>query len=229
MRIHDITVTIRAGQTPVWPGDPQVERTLIWQIGERSTANVSHLALSAHTGTHVDAPVHFIAGAAAVETLDLNMLIGPCRVCTIETGGKHIGAGDLTSLALPPSTRRLLLKTANSRLWARSPAVFQNDFVALTADAAQWIVDHRIGLIGIDYLSVEPLENAPPIVHRTLLGAGVILLEGINLTDVPPGAYTLVCLPLKIAGSDGAPARAILIEDERGNDEGHRQVLCLGA
>jgi arylformamidase len=213
MIVHDITVAITPGCVPVWPGDPQPERTLIWQMANNSAANVSLLTMSAHTATHVDAPIHFIPGGAGMERLDVSVLVGPCRVAALDTGKRHIAAADLNALALPAGTQRLLLKTSNSQLWQQHGAAFQHDFVALTADAARWIVEYGIRLVGIDYLSVEPFDNAEPVVHRTLLGAGVIVLEGIDLTGIEPADYLLACLPLKVVGSDGAPARVVLISE----------------
>ena len=212
MRIHDITVGIAPGMA-IWPGDPPVERRLVWKIGQGSTANVSHLSMSVHSGTHVDAPIHYIPGGASVESLPLDALVGPCQVCEIDTGRETISAGDLEALGLPAQTQRLLVKTSNSALWGRSERTFQPRFVSFSTEAARWIVDHGIRLVGIDYLSVEPLDAPEPVVHRTLLAAGVIPLEGVNLSAIVPGEYMLVCLPLKLAGSDGSPARVILMED----------------
>lgn len=212
--IHDITVTLGAGRTPLWPGDPPTERSLVWQIGAASDANVSRLSMSVHTGTHVDAPYHYLADGAGADTLDLNVLVGPCCVCAVQPAGALIAASDLAALHVPATCRRLLLKTRNSSLWAASGATFTADFVSLAPDGAAWIVQHGIRLIAIDYLSVEPPGCTAPVVHRTLLAAGVVILEGIDLSAVAPGSYTLACLPLKLAGSDGAPARAILIEQQ---------------
>jgi len=211
--IHDISLPLAPGRTPIWPGDPPLERTLAWRIGDASDANVSRLSLSVHTGTHVDAPLHYIEDGASVDALDLSVLVGPCRVSAVPTVGNIIQASDLGALQLPAGVQRLLLKTRNSSLWAQHAGAFQSRFVSLSPEAAQWIVQRGIRLIGIDYLSVEPVDCAEPVVHRTLLAAGVIPLEGIDLTGITPGSYTLVCLPLRIEGSDGAPARAILIED----------------
>jgi len=211
MRIHDITLTLRPG-IPVWPGDPSFTRTLIWQMGPTGPANVSQVTMSVHTGTHVDAPIHFIADSPGVEMLPLDALVGPCLVCAVHPAGRLIAAEDLDALSLPVGTERLLLKTTNSDIWRRQGAAFSSDFVALSAEGARWIVEHGIRLIGVDYLSVEPFDNKEPVVHRTLLAAGVIALEGVDLGAIAPGGYTLACLPLKLAGSDGAPARAVLIE-----------------
>jgi arylformamidase len=163
-------------------------------------------------GTHVDAPAHFIPGGAGIESLDLNVLIGPALV--VEAGQvQAISAEVLDGLAIPAGTQRLLLRTANSRLWRRPENQFVEDFVAITADGARWLVEHGVRLVGVDYLSVAPFHDLVPT-HQILLSAGVIPVEGLDLSHVEPGPYQLICLPIKMAGSDGAPARAVLITEE---------------
>jgi arylformamidase len=210
-RLHDITVAI-GPQMPSWPGDPTFESRLVDAISEGEAANVSWIGLGAHCGTHVDAPLHFFQGGAAVESLPLDVLVGPCVVAELPATAA-IRAPDLAALSLPPGATRLLLKTTNSGLWHSGDTTFRADFVGLAPDAADWVVNQGIRLLGIDYLSVEPYP-APREhpVHKTLLAAGVVLLEGTNLSGVAPGAYLLVCLPLKLIGLEGAPARAILLE-----------------
>jgi len=175
-------------------------------------ANVSQLETDVHIGTHVDAPWHFVSGGKTVEQLSLEVLIGTAVVAHLPQINA-VTPEDLEALALPPNTQRLLLRTRNSQLWANKVSEFQTDFVALTADAAQWVVNQGIQLIGVDYLSVQRYYDSP-LTHEILLGAGVVIVEGLNLTDVTPGLYDLVCLPLKLVGSDGAPARAVLIEKD---------------
>ena len=211
LRVHDISVTVFPGM-PSWPGDPTFESRLVDAIARGEAANVSWIGICAHTGTHVDAPLHFFQDGAAVDSLPLDALVGPCIVAEVPVTGV-ICAADLAALNLPAGMTRLLLKTPNSSLWRSSPTAFRPDFVALTPDAAAWVVRRGIRLLGVDYLSVEPYP-APREhpVHKTLLGAGVVLLEGIDLSAVQPGGYVLVCLPLKLAGLEGAPARAILLE-----------------
>lgn len=213
MRIYDITVPIAEGM-PVWPGDPLVQVATLKDSPTPNSSHVSLLSLSTHTGTHVDPPMHFIRGGATVDTLPLDVLVGPCLVRALAPEDLGITAAHLEALDLPPGTRRLLLKTRNSAFWAEQPHCFREDFVALTGDAARWLVERGIRLVGIDYLSVELFHKSAPVVHTTLLAAGVIALEGVDLSRVAPGAYTLVCLPLKIAGGDGSPARAILMQEE---------------
>ncbi len=208
MIVHDITLAITP-TLPVWPGDPPVHLTQPAHLDRGDEFTLTRLDISAHTGTHLDAPAHFIAQGATVETLDLNVLIGPCRVVEVVTPG-HVTADVLATLAIPAGTTRLLLKTRNSRLWEQAEQDFCEDFVAIAADGAQWLVDHGVQLVGVDYLSVAPFDDPAPT-HRILLGAGVIAVEGLDLSAVEPGAYHLICLPLKIGGSEGAPVRAVLI------------------
>ncbi len=209
MKIYDITVPI-SPQMPTYPGDPKVSIEPLLQIANGDNANVSLLCMGDHTGTHVDPPVHFIPGAETVDRLDLNTLFGTVRVADMTGVVGAITPQDLENLKLPPSVIRLLFKTRNSFAWGREE--FDRDYIGVSWDAAQWLVDHQIRLVGIDYLSVEVYQALQPNTHRTLLGAGVIIVEGLNLKDVPPGDYTLACLPLKIKNGDGGPARAILLQ-----------------
>lgn len=210
MRIYDISVTIREGM-PVYEGDPGVHLDRVLEMARGAPANVSHLDLGVHTGTHVDAPIHFIPGGSGVEALPLDALIGRARVVEF-TGPQHVTAADLEGLRLADGVERLLLKTRNSRLWQEASG-FRRDFIALAPDAARWIVERALKLVGVDYLSVEPYGSQDFRTHRTLLQAGVVIIEGLNLDGIAPGDYLLACLPVKLAGCDGAPARAVLIAD----------------
>lgn len=210
MKIYDISVPIHP-QLPVWPGDPQVVLERYRRLSKGDSSNDSRLACSVHCGTHVDAPAHFIENGATVEQLPLDILVGPATV--IEFPEIDMITPDLLeTLRLDSQTERLLLKTKNSDLWSDPDHEFNPNFVALSAESARWVVNSRIKLIGIDYLSIQMFKETEPVTHRILLGAGVIILEGLNLQAVKPGTYQLICLPLKLAGRDGAPARAILIE-----------------
>ncbi len=210
-RIHDISLTL-SPSLPTWPGDPPVELARISKMEEGADANVTRLGGTVHIGTHVDAPYHFLGGeAATAESLALEVLIGPARVVSLLEIEQAVTAADLEAAGIPPGVTRLLIKTRNSELWARGESEFRDDFIALEASAAEWVVARGVRLVGVDYLSVAPFR-APVPTHRILLQAGVIALEGLDLSAIEPGEYTLYCLPLKIAGSDGAPARAILIE-----------------
>jgi arylformamidase len=209
MRIHDISIGI-APVMPVWPGQPAVELNRLQEIGPGSHANVSRLALSVHTGTHVDAARHFVADGAGVETLPLEILTGRALVINLPRADR-ITAAILDKAKIPPRTRRLLIRTRNSNWWKNTDSEFHTDFVGVAADAAQWLVDHKVELIGVDYLSVAPWKESYDT-HRILLLAGVVVVEGLNLLNIKPGRYDFTCLPLKLMGCDGAPARAILTE-----------------
>ncbi|WP_434222655.1 cyclase family protein [Limnospira platensis CENA597] len=174
-------------------------------------ANVSQLDTDVHVGTHVDAPCHFIESGTAVEDLSLDVLMGVAYVAELPEV-QAVTALDLEKLNLPPKTTRLLLYTTNSQLWQDNVTEFNKDFVALTADGAQWLVDKGIRLIGVDYLSVQRYHDST-LTHEILLKAGIIIVEGLNLTNVAAGMYQLVCLPIKLVGSDGSPARAVLIKE----------------
>jgi arylformamidase len=183
----------------VYPGDPTFSIDRAMSLAGGDIANVSQMELGVHTGTHVDAPRHFFDGAPAVETLNLDVLVGPAVVVEVA------GPGDIGPDAVVEGAERLLFKTRNSE--AAPEDDFYEDFASISPEAATRLVEAGVRLVGVDYLSVGSVET-----HETLLRAGVIAVEGLDLREIEPGAYTLVCLPLKIVGSDGAPARAILID-----------------
>jgi arylformamidase len=193
---------------PVWPGEKQPKITRLRTMEEGSHSTVSGLDCTVHTGTHVDAPAHFVIGATTVDRLPLDTLVGPAYVAHFP-GAEVVRREDLEKCGMPEGTKRLLIRTRNSELWKRGEKEFDNDFVALSDDAAKWVVEQGIILFGIDYLSVHHLKEGENV-HPILLRAGLVLLETINLSDVKAGEYELVCLPLKLAGCEGAPARAIL-------------------
>jgi arylformamidase len=208
MRVYDISVGISA-ELPVWPGDPAVRLERVSHIAEGANANVSHLACGVHVGTHVDAPVHFIDGQSGVEDLSLRVLNGRAYVVHLPKVDL-IGVEALERANIPARTRRVLFKTRNSKLWERGETEFQEDFVGIDAGGAAWLVKKGVQLVGVDYLSVAPFGNSREP-HKIFLEAGVVIVEGLDLSAVRPGRYSLHCLPLKLLGSDGAPARAILI------------------
>jgi arylformamidase len=210
MVIHDISLPI-SETLVVWPGDPAIRITQPSHLDKGDKATVSRLDMGAHTGTHVDAPCHFIQGGLGIDSLDLNTLVGPALVVDVPVNG-NLSVEVLKGLAIPPQTQRVLFRTSNSKLWAKGEPAFSKDFVGITADGAQWLVDFGVRLVGVDYLSVAPFGQSVPT-HQTLLNAGVIIVEGLNLSAIRAGIYTLVCLPLKLVGIDGSPARSILIED----------------
>ncbi len=207
MDIIDISLPLSGG-LPHWPGDPPFEHTFVERINDENDANVSKIATGVHIGTHVDAPLHFVKGGSTVERLSLDVLVGPALVVDLP-GVEAVTADVLDGLGLPEGVVRLLFRTDNSALWSNMAAGFQEDFVALTADAAEWVVEKGIQLVGVDYLSVQRFHDGPET-HQILLGAGVVIVEGMDLRAVTPGPYELICLPLKIVGSEGAPARAVL-------------------
>jgi arylformamidase len=210
MPIHDISLSISESLI-IWPGDPGVKITQPYHLDKGDVATVTRLDMGAHTGTHVDAPAHFVPGGLGVDALDLDVLVGPALVVqALEAAA--LSADLLRGLAIPPDTERVLFHTRNSDHWARGEREFDKDFVAITEDGAHWLVGRGVRLVGVDYLSVASFDELVST-HQILLRAGVIAVEGLNLSGVAPGMYQLVCLPLKIAGSEAAPARAILIEE----------------
>lgn len=208
MKIYDITIPVHPGMA-VWPGDSGVEIKRVSKIEMGDSANVSHLALGAHTGTHVDAPYHFVPEGIPLDQVPLDRFVGPVWVVEI-AGVGLITAAHLEAAAIPKEAERVLFKTDNGLIWDRADDGFAQDFVALSPDAAEFLVDRDLLLVGIDYLSIAPYGDSTPT-HQVLLGAGIVVLEGIDLRGVTPGAYNLYCLPLKLVGVDGAPARAILV------------------
>ncbi|NOZ48637.1 MAG: cyclase family protein [Chloroflexi bacterium] len=211
MKIYDITPPI-SSQLVVWEGDPAIELTHVSHLEHGDISTVTALRMGAHTGAHVDAPCHFVAGGASTESLDLQTLVGPALVVDVR-GQTQITAAVLESLHLPAGRQRLLFLTDNSTRRLLADPVFHRDYVALTADAATWLVQYGLKLVGIDALSIAPYDQ-PQATHYILLQAGVIVVEGLSLQNIHPGAYELYCLPLPLVGSDGAPARAILIESD---------------
>jgi len=174
-------------------------------------ANVTRISAAVHLGTHVDAPHHFLNDGRTVESLPLDVLTGPCYVTQLPDAIEAITAEVLDRTEITSDMKRVLFGTRNSHLWSKGESQFQTEFVAITEDGAEWLVERGIQLVGVDYLSVAPYGDSVPT-HTVLLKAGVVVVEGLNLSQVVRGFYELYCLPLKIAGSDGAPARAILIQ-----------------
>lgn len=212
--IHDVTLPISTA-LPIWPGDPPTRLDAVASLAAGDLAQVSLLQMGTHTGTHLDAPMHLLANGASVDRFPLERLLGSAWVCRVPPDVSLVDSDVLEMAGIPEGTRRLLLQTANSELWNRSPWAFVEDYVALAQDGAQWIVDHSIELLGIDYLSIDPFESEDLPAHRTLLTNGVVVLEGLDLRDiVPDRCYYLLCLPLSLLGADGAPARALLIDGD---------------
>ena len=204
--IMEISLPVRPGM-PVFPGNPDVALGLQQSMEAGDEANLSFLALGVHTGTHVDSPFHFLPRSATTDEMPLDTMIGEANVLDATSISGHVGTAALRSLPIPDGCTRLLVKTTNSELWSKQD--FSSDFQGLTADGAAYLVERGIALIGWDYLSIGPYGDATET-HRVLLEAGVVILEGIDLRGVEPGGYELICLPLLLKGSDGAPARAVL-------------------
>jgi len=211
MKIWDISVTI-SPTLPTWPGDPKAIVERVSAIAKGANANVSRMDMGVHTGTHVDAPLHFIDGTSAVEAMNLEVLIGPARVVQVGDEVNVITREVLEGLDIPASTSRLLFKTRNSYYWANQVQEFQTDFVGIDESGSKYLVEKGVRLVGVDYLSVAPYKQSRPT-HQILLGANIVIIEGLDLSAIQPGEYQLICLPLKIEGSDGAPARAVLIRE----------------
>lgn len=210
-RITDISLPVGPDML-VWPGDPAVAVEPIARLAAGDPANVSELRLGSHTGTHVDPPAHFLPGGATVDQLPLDALVGEAVVADLTAEPGPIGPAELDRLALDGGVVRLLLKTANSALWHGGGTAFPDRYVALSPEGARWVAGRGIRLVGTDFLSIEERGAPGHPTHVTLLSAGIVILEGLDLAAVEPGRYTLVCLPLRVAGGDGAPARAVLIE-----------------
>ena len=211
MKIYDISMTIQKDM-PVWPGDHDViiERSMNMEKGDSNNLSVMHMGV--HTGTHVDAPNHFLIDGSRMDDMPLDVLIGPAQVVVIPDEVGLITAADVRAAGLADGVTRVLFKTRNTHWWEQGEKKFQKDFVALDASAAQELVDRGVRLVGLDYLSIAPFGNSV-ITHQTLLRAGVVLLEGADLSQVPAGQYTICCLPLKLGGAEGAPARTVLLAD----------------
>jgi arylformamidase len=202
----DISIALASGMVH-WPDNPpvQIERMLALDRGD--AANVSRLSMGAHTGTHMDAPIHFVPGGVGIDALPFAATIGPARVIAIDDP-VAIRPEELLPHTLQAG-ERVLFKTRNSsRDWARQP--FIEDFVYIAQEAARYLAAQQVRTVGVDYLSVGGYARDGAATHGALLTAGIWIIEGLDLSAVAPGAYDLICLPLKIAGCDGAPARALL-------------------
>ena len=207
-RIYDISVPIRSGGL-VYPGNPEVEITLQQAVAKGAGANVSSIRFGSHTGTHADAARHFFDDGQSVDRIPLERLIGPALLLSFPDDLRAIGAADLRNHDLKGRTR-ILLRTRNSALLSQKE--FVRDYTYLAPDGAQYLVDNGVELVGIDYLSIEQFHSGHHMTHRILLGRSVVILEGLDLSVPAPGEYELICLPLRIEGCDGAPARAVLIK-----------------
>ncbi len=202
----DISVTLRNGLVS-WPGDPEPRIERVHNMDNGDPANLTHLNMSAHTGTHMDAPLHFIKNGQGIDQLPLNAVIGEARVIEIEDT-VSIRPSELHRHSIARG-ERILFKTANSKHdWTNAP--FLENFVYISTEAGRYLVDCGVQTVGIDYLSVAGYKRNETELHRILLDAGIWVIEGLYLSKVRAGHYELICLPLKIAHGDGAPARAFI-------------------
>jgi len=208
MKIYDISVTLGADAVN-WPELPIYQRELVSEMARGDEAVVSKLTMVCHVGTHIDTPSHFIAGARTLDDYPIERWIVPAQVIDIKDK-QSVKPAELAGLDIKPG-EAILFRTDNSRSGRSCNGVFSEQYVFISPEASDMLVEKKVGLVGIDYASVDgfPLGDAPA--HYKLLGGDILLLEGINLKDVPPGKYTLYCMPLKLSGAEGAPARAVLV------------------
>jgi arylformamidase len=208
-RIYDVSITVRTGGL-IYPGNPVTSITPQQAISQGAGANVSRLDLGSHTGTHVDAPKHFFDDGAGVDTMSLDVLMGPARLLEFSDSVMSVGEAELRQHDLIGVTR-VLLKTRNSAWLASGSSEFHPDYTYLAPDGAAYLAGLGVKLVGVDYLSVEQFHSGHHMTHRTLLERGIVIVEGLLLSEPPAGTYELRCLPLKLGGLDGAPARAVLV------------------
>jgi arylformamidase len=207
-RFYDISVPVRTGGL-VYPGNPEIVIEAQQAISKGAGANVSRITFGSHTGTHVDAAKHFFDDGQTVDEISLERFIGPALVIAVDDSLMSVSARDLESHELGQHTR-VLIRTRNSS-FLHEPD-FHRDYTYLAPDGAEYLVSRGVQLVGVDYLSIEQFRSGHHRTHRTLLENSVVIVEGLNLRDIVPREYELVCLPLRLEGLDGAPARAVLIE-----------------
>jgi len=224
MKLIDVSVKLNRN-LPIWPGSKgfKIEQCNSIAIGDEN--NVSVLTCDVHTGTHIDAPFHCLRNGKKIEDLEITRLIGEAFVAFLPEIDV-ITPNDLHGLKLPKTTRKLLLKTKNSLLWANSKGHFYEDFVALTKESAVWLVEHGIDVLGIDYLSIQLYKDKGQDTHLVLLENDVIIIEGLNLLQVEPGLYELICLPLALENIEAAPARVILRQFDNTNIRTFERDSC---
>jgi arylformamidase len=206
-RLYDVSRPLHDGGT-IYPGDPEIRFRPHSSIARGDPSNVSALALGSHSGTHIDAPSHFVPGGETVDRVPLERLIGPAVLLDLRDAGAAVGAAELARQDLR-GQRRVLLRTRNSALPAG--AGFTRGYCALALDGAEYLLERGVELVGIDALSIEAFGSEDYPVHHLLLGRGVVIVEGLDLSVVPAGLYRFICLPLRLEGLDGAPARAVLV------------------
>ncbi len=214
-RIIDVSVGL-GPDLLIWPNNPPLQIIPTTRVSRGDASNVSEIRLGSHTGTHIDPPAHFDEDGVSAEGMPLEVLLGPAVVADLTAVERSIEPSDLAGVGLPEGTTRLLLRTRNSSMWGMPPRPFTTEYVSVSPAGAAWIVDHGIRLIGVDFLSVERFRAEGRPTHRTLLDADVVIVEGLDLSAAHAGEYWLACLPLRLIGGDGAPARAVLIAEQDG-------------
>ena len=207
-RIHDISLPVRSGGL-IYPGNPEIAIEPQQAISRGAGANVSRISFGSHTGTHVDAAKHFFDDGQTVDHVELSKLIGPAILIAVDDGLASVSADELKRHDLGKHTR-VLIRTKNSSF--NTQTGFRQDYTFLAPDGAEYLVDRGVELVGVDYLSVEQFHSGHHRTHLTLLGKSVVIVEGLNLEGIQPGEYEFICLPLRLEGLDGAPARAVLID-----------------
>lgn len=205
--IYDVSLPVRTGGL-VYPGNPGIVIELQQSIAAGAGANVSRVDFGSHTGTHVDAPRHFFNDGIGVDRLALDVLMGPALLVHVDDGARAVTDAHLRAAGVE-GHQRVLLRTRNSGF--NRDTTFVPDYTYLDPDGAAYLVSVGVKLVGVDYLSVEQFHSGHHRTHRTLLGAGVIIVEGLALSDPPAGSYDFRCLPLRLTDLDGAPARAVLV------------------
>jgi len=208
IRVRDISLAIEPG-LPTWPTSEGFRVRSSMRIAAGDSANVSVLEMDVHTGTHVESALHFLENGAPIDSIPVEQLVGPARV--VDVDGEAVTAAALDALGIDADPPRLLIRTTNSDRWAKGWGQFDPVYVALTTDAAQWIVERGFRLVGLDHLSIQQYGSDGET-HRVLLRGGVAILEGLNLAGVEAGVYTLVAAPIRLIGTEAAPTRALLID-----------------
>jgi arylformamidase len=209
MKIYDITISL-SNETPVWEGDKRVNISQDSMISSGADYNISRLEMSVHAGTHIDAPFHLMADGSTIDQIPLERLIGKVRVIQIAEETEQINASVLNQYVIEPGIKRVLFKTRNSNYWNDEPCRFRDDYIALDSSGAEWLSSKGIVLAGIDWFSISAMDDLMQP-HLILLKAGIVIVENLDLRCVEAGIYDLICLPMKLCGTDGAPARVILI------------------
>jgi arylformamidase len=205
----DVTATLDPATTPIYEGDAPMRFEFLKDMRKGDPLTLSAYSLGAHSGTHIDAPMHFVPGGASIDRVPLEPLIGPARVIDIPDHVQAVDAAELNRHQWRGAQRVLFRTRSSRRGWMKSPA-FHRDFAYIAPDAAQLLADAGVQLVGIDYISAERFGAPAPLTHRILLGRGIPIVEGLALGEVPAGEYDLIVLPMKVAGHEGAPARAVV-------------------